>query len=71
MKLMVFKFFKPGETVMDTCCGTFATGKTCLLLQNRRIFISSYSSVKYVEAAFANIMHTFDLQDLNLESDIE
>lgn len=71
MKLIVSKFTKPGDSVLDTFGGTFETSRAFLLLPKYRKLIGGASSSTCVAVAFHTTSIKIALQIFYPESDIE
>lgn len=57
IQVIVGRFIKPGDIVLDSFEGTFATTKVCILLPKHRKFTGGYFSEECMEAALPYVVN--------------
>ncbi len=59
MQELISQFTKPGDTVVDLCCGTGTTGLACISLPASRFFMGCDNDEQVVDAAEKRIRNAF------------
>lgn len=70
MKDLLVKFSSPAEVVLDTCAGTFATAKVCMLLPEHRRFVGCEKDGECFSRSLGSVVEVYGKQFLNPKSDI-
>lgn len=63
------KVTEPGQLMIDTCCGTFATTKACLMLLEHAALVGCEKDPDCFEAALVSLIEVHALQTISPDSD--
>lgn len=66
----IFKFTKPGNLVLDACCGTIGTDRERLLPRQQLRFVGFERNLSCVGEAAPSVVQTFASQLLSHISDL-